>query len=516
MWKMRNVVGVLALAAVLGSSACGQHDEGDSASSEDQLRLLPVSTGEVDSARRSHDPTRMQDILYKLASDRTELPLTGNTTATRVELVTRLFARDDVDAALAKRVRAAYISAKHGIGGFEEDPEITIRSDGFVAPVLRLDRVRGELAMLRALNGAEMEARATTLADMVERALRGSLTMADRQTYFAMLPLLGLWDAPVRVPAGDTSLDALERRLLREAWTSRNATMDLDAALRLIEDKLPAADLSTQAPRGKSVAVIASSHGAQWQELMGWAMEMVSKGYHLQVFTPEGRPVAMQRDSLSVSVNTASHGLGGFGCPLDLDPAKEAGRTAMQILGNTAPAAKFNPSDFGAVYLAGGLGFNEDVAVATEGTRPNGNKGSVLRANPNIAAMMHAALGDKLPIIAICHGPTLLAVTPIEIDGESEPLNKGIATASLPPFESYVQLTARKEIQFTWDVNTHETLSDSGGSTDVIADVANMQRVVKGRKADIDIITGPGPQAASALAAPTIEAIDRAARLRGN
>jgi putative intracellular protease/amidase len=485
---------IMALSA--GSVGCSQQADagtGSTNQSEDdlELRLFPVSKRTVDEARSSHDPVKIANVLYTLAADRTALP--WNYVGLRIDRTRQLF--DGLDAGLVAKVRAAYIVAH------DEDPEVTICSDGFLEPIAQLDR-NDELEMVGALKSAQMTADVDALADMRERADSDGLTQDDRSKYFAMLPRIGLWGAPVRAAEGDRSLDALERLLLARTWTARGlGNGDLDAALASIEAKLPAADLTRHADRSKSVAVVASSHGAQWQELMGWGAVMVARGYHLQVFTPDGHPVAFQHDSMSVSPKTAPL---GFGCPSDLDPAGPTGQTAADLLSHTAPAASFDATQFGAVYLAGGLGFNEDVAVA----RP-GASGTTLTANANIARLMQGAIAEKLPIVALCHGPTLFAATPIDVDGRTSMLNEGIETASLPPFESYVGFTGRKEIQFTYDVNTHQVLAAVGGHTNVLADIANMSRVVSARKADMDIITGPGPQAASNLAQPTIDALAR-------
>ena len=467
-----------ASAAVTGCA----HDTASAAQSEDELRLLAVSAANVAAARASGDSVAIAKLLKTLASDRTEL-FTNNSTM-RVARMRQLFGGMPV--AQVRAVRAAYIAANH------EDPEITLRSDALGETILRLSRAV-ELDMVGAINDTLFTETASTLAGMLDRADAGTLTAADRAAYFALLPSLGLWDAPVRAAAGDHALDSLERLLLARALGGR----DLDSALRAIEAKLPAPAAATEAPRDRSVAVVASSHGAQWQELMGWATVMTARGYHLQVFTPEGRPVAFQRDSLSVSVKTVPL---GFGCPLDLDPAGATGAVAAELLGRVLPAARFDATKFGAVYLAGGLGFNEDVAVAWPGV-------PTLTANANIAQLMAHAIDEKLPVVALCHGPTLLAATPIRVGDHTEALNAGLETASLPPFETYVQLTGRKEIQFTLDVNTHNVLRAAGGRPNVLADVANMSRVVKARKNDIDVITGPGPQAASNLAEPTMEAM---------
>jgi putative intracellular protease/amidase len=402
--------------------------------------------------------------------------------STRIEQTRALFSGLSADQ--LAQVRAAYISK------YDIDPELHIKSDGWGQPLVRLDRAT-ETEMLGALNGPQFTKDAATLHSLLDKANAGTLTQKDRQAYFAMMPRIGLWDAPVRAKVGDKDFDAQERTLIERSFGP-----GFDAALKKIESAMPAADLAPRAPREKSIAVIASSHGAQWQELMGWAKKMDAKGYSIQIFTPEGRPVAMQRDSLSVFKRSS-----GFGSPVDLDPAGATGEVAAKLLGNTAAAKDFNAKNFGAVYLAGGLGFNEDVAVAMP-DKP-------LRANPNIEKMMNAAVGERLPVIAICHAPTLLAATTIEVNGKKEPINKGIETASLPPFEGFVGLTGRKELQFTFDVNTHRALSASGGETHVLKDIANMSRVVKEEKAGLLVYTGPGPQAAANLADATLDALKK-------
>jgi putative intracellular protease/amidase len=399
-----------------------------------------------------------------------------------------------------EQVRAAYVH-KYG-----NDPEINIKSADFGEPIARLGHDT-QIELMDALNGPQMKQAAQTIASLQSKAQAGTLTAEDRKELFSTMPMLGLWNTPHRAAPGAENMDAMERTLLKRAWSGTGAEGSLDSALQQIQSKLPEADLSQKAPREKSIAVIASSHGAQWQELMDWASEMTDKGYHLQIFTPEGQPVSFQRDSLNVSTRTVNL---GYGAPAHLDPHQGTGELAKELLGNAAPSSKFDPKQFGAVYLAGGLGFNEDVAVAESKQLADGTSHTELTANPNIAGMMQRAIGEKLPIVGLCHGPTLLAATPITMpDGHTEALNKGIPTASLPPFESYVQFSGRKESQFTLDVNTHHSLAEVGGQTDVFRDIANMSRVVKGNKAGIDIITGPGPQASKNLADPTVEAMLR-------
>jgi putative intracellular protease/amidase len=470
------------LAAALLAGGC-EAATGDAEPIAEQSEL-GVSAGAVAAARASKDPSKIAEVMRALASQRF-LGVDG-----AVAFMKQLF--DGLDVSIVAAVRAKYISR------YAEDPEITIRSGSLLRPLARMSYDQ-EFAMFSALNRAQAQADAALLAGMLDRAERGQLSASDRKHYFSMLPRMGLWDAPVRSAA--KGKDAMERLLLQATWSARGGGA-IDDALNQLERKFPDPELGASTDRSKAVAVVASSHGAQWQEFMGWAVEMRAKGYHLQVFSANGRPIAFQRDSMAVSKVTAPL---GFGCPPVLDPASKVGALAAELLANTVSAARFNPDHFGAVYLAGGLGFNEDVAYAA----PNGSGGSTLTANPNIATLMAGAISQRMPIVAICHGPTLLAAVSIKTAQGNEALNKGIATASLPPFEGYVGITGRKDRQFIYDVNTHGVLAAAGGQTNVLADIANMGRVVQSKKAGIEIITGPGPQAATALASPTMAAMAR-------
>lgn len=452
-----------------------------------------VTSGMVEMAKKSGNPAVQAGVLGMIAKDRSNLLLSNN--ETRVQRAQQLF--DGMTPQQVGQVRAAYIKE------FGMDPEHHIRSDDWGQPLARLDRAT-ETQLMGALNGPQMKADAGELNRMLKAANAGTLTPADRQEYFAMMPRIGLYDSPTRQQAGGPNLDSQERTLIEDAFQKQGTGVPFDQALKTIESKLPGPDLTPKGPREKNIAAVVSSHGAQWQELMGWADKMKDAGYNVQLFTPEGRPVAFQRDSMDVSTHTS-----GFGAPADLDPAGRTGQIAKELLGNTAPASSFDPKNFGAVYLAGGLGFNEDVAVAKPETLPNGQTHTKLTANPNIEKMMNSAIDQRLPIVALCHGPTLLAALDINVNGKKEPLNKGIETASLPPFEGYVGLTGRKEIQFNYDVNTHNALAETGGQTHVLKDIANMSRVVKQEKDGQNIITGPGPQAASNLADATMEVLKK-------
>jgi putative intracellular protease/amidase len=478
------------LTAVAGWVAKGQQVRQDVQHALFPAQNGPVPflpTGVVARARDSGDPQLIAHALHELATGRSNLVLHND--QTRVDRTKELF--QGLSADQVAKVRAAYID-RYGI-----DPELSIRSDGWGQPRNQLPRSI-ETEMVGAMNHAALERDSKTLSGMLDKAKAGTLTQADRAEYFSMLPRWGLYDAPTRAPDGDHHLDSIERTLLDRAWGDQGKGVGFDDALKTIESAMPPADLTPKAPRERSIAAIASSHGAQWQELMDWAKKMEDQGYHVQVFTPEGRPVGFQRDSLSVFKLSS-----GFGSPEHLDPAGPTGDVAKRLLANTAPASKFDPSQFGAVYLAGGLGFNEDIAVAKAG--PTG--GTVLTPNPNVEQLMNAAVADRLPIVALCHGPTLLTTINMDVNGHREPLNKGLETASLPPFEGIVGASGRKEIQFTFDVNTHDAMEAAGGQPHVFKDIFNLGRVVKAEKAGQVIITGPAPQSAAPLADATIEAL---------
>ncbi len=454
-----------------------------------------VSPREVQRARERNDPGAIANLLRTITSDRSNILLSND--ATRLDRMRELLAglsADQIDG-----VRAEYLSR------FGSDPETHIRSWDFFQPLARLDDDLA-LEMVGVLNGPRLKETAATMAGLLDKARAGTLTAEDRATYFSTLPMVGLWDRPRRTSPNGANLDAMERKILGKMWGEQKGTqgMPLDDALRTIEAKLPPADLTPKAPREKSVAVIVSSAGAQWQELMDWATVMHDKGYHIQLFTPDGRPAAFQHDSMCVSENTSPV---GHGCPPHLDPRGPAGELAKKLLANTAGASRFNAKDFGAVFSAGGLGYNEDVVVANPVVGADGRTRSELRSNPNIDAMMRAAVAERLPNISICHGPTILAATKMTLNGRTESVNQGIETASLPPFEGYVGMTRRKEVQFTYDVNTHGVLGETGGRTNVKKDILSMSRVVKAGKDGMAIITGPGPQAARNLGYATIEAM---------
>jgi putative intracellular protease/amidase len=351
--------------------------------------------------------------------------------------------------------------------------------------------------MVALLNGPRLREHVDMIASLLDKAEGGALTDADRRHYFSTMPMIGLWDAPRRVSPDGANLDAVERKILLRL--SHQKDLDLDEALRTIEAKLPPPARRASDP-SRSIAVMVSSAGAQWQELMDWALVMHQAGYHLQIFTADGRPAAFQADSLSVNVRTSRV---GHGAPRRLDPMGEAGALAKELLAETASAATFVEADFGAKFSAGGLGFNEDIAVAIDaGGRTQ------IALHPNVARMNELMVAARKPMISICHGPTELAATMMTIDGRSEPVNRGVKTASLPPFEAYVGLTGRKEVQFIYDVNTHQVLKQAGGRTNVKLDALNLRRTKWAIKDGLDIITGAGPSSARTLAKRTIEAME--------
>ncbi|KAJ4347370.1 uncharacterized protein N0V89_011311 [Didymosphaeria variabile] len=368
--------------------------------------------------------------------------------------------------------------------------------------------------LLGILNKSEVERDTEYLRHLLAKAESATLSSADRQAYYSWLPRIGLWDAPARETSERTSVSSYERLLRIKAW-EKISSLDFDAALLKIERSFSTATVRANTPREKTVAVIASSHGAQWQELIDWALGMLSNGYALQVFTPYGRPVAIQRDSMlvreppteAIAVALGLPGV-GLGAPLRLDPLRLPADRLKYLMGNAMCADKFDPQQFGAVYLAGGLGFNEDVAV----TSPKGSDPTHawIEPTPNIATMMRRAIEHRLPMIALCHGPTLLACFDIEINGVNEKLVKGVKVAALPALEPMVHAQGKLEPQFsffTW--KTHDVLAEAGALVDEAEDLKDMTVVKTGVKDGLHLVTGPGPQTAMNLIGATMSVMKK-------
>ncbi len=229
-------------------------------------------TPTVQAARAAGAPA-MAELLHGIATKK----LFANEDK-RLAQVKELF--DGLSAAQVDDVKAAYVKQ------YGADPELHIRSWGVAQPLAPFSDATVR-EMIGAMNGPRLAEIAQTLRDLAAKANTGTLTQADRKQYFAMMPMMGLWNEPHRPEA--KSLDSLERGLLKDKLGA-----DLDATMKTIEAKLPRAEIAT-GERKKSIAVVVSSAGAQWQELMGWAQKMHDDGYTLQLFTPNGRPVAFRR-----------------------------------------------------------------------------------------------------------------------------------------------------------------------------------------------------------------------------
>jgi hypothetical protein len=149
--------------------------------------FFPVSSREVQRARRQNDPAGLADVLHTIAKDRTNLFISND--ATRLERMRELFSglsADQIDG-----VRAAYISR------YGSDPETNIRSWDFFQPMARLDDDLA-LELVRVLNGPRLQEHAAKLSHLLGKAQQGTLTAEDRAAYFSMVPMMGLWDRPRR------------------------------------------------------------------------------------------------------------------------------------------------------------------------------------------------------------------------------------------------------------------------------------------------------------------------------
>ncbi|KAM4067204.1 hypothetical protein HRG_001189 [Hirsutella rhossiliensis] len=398
-----------------------------------------------------------------------------------------------------------YVDPEHHLRNFDVFQEF---------PLLRLDPDL-LIELLGILNKPDIQKDVTYIGHLLKKAKNASLTLQDRKEYYSRLPRIGLWDSPARKPSNNQNVDSFERRLRIQAWAKTSA-VNFDEALREIENGFPIVAFELDTPRERNIAVIASSHGAQWQELVDWALGVLDAGYAVQIFTPFGRPLAIQRDSMlvreppteAVAVALGLPGV-GLGAPIRLDPLRLPKSRLDYLLGNVVGADRFDANRFGAVYLAGGLGFNEVVAVTSPKSAADDTHANIA-ATPNIAVMMGSAVEHRLPIIALCHGPTLLACLDIDIGGKREKLVKGVEVAALPALEPMVHAQGKLEPQFsfyTW--KTHDILAEAGALVNELEDLKGMTVVRTGVRDGLHLATGPGPQTASNLISATTSALEK-------
>lgn len=474
----------------------------------------------------------------------------------RVELTERLMGGLTADE--AGRVIDAYVSA------YGRSPEFDIRSDGLGQPLNQLSEA-DEVSMLLALNRGQMTSDARRLLAL-SKTPANELTVSDRQDFYRLLPMMGLWDRSTRQQPGGPNLDSAERRALLQVWKdvsqASDPGSDFDAAMTRTRANLAqVAPPPLSTPREKNIALIASPHGAQWQEAMDFAVTMRRAGYAVQIFTPDdpkgpgAMPVGFQRDSLGVSKETTELGLGA---PLRLNPRDpEVARLTGEMLGNTRRASDFNRKDFGLVYLAGGLGFNEDVIRAERmspaeiAALPQTEQAAYLQhltdpvnltLDPSIKRLMLDAVGNPkqqpLPFVTLCHGATAFAGldVPVERGGTlvHESFIKGVKTASLPPFEAGVRLrgSVSKSFETSPVMDTHAALQRAGADVDArltaLENATAMDRVTASTRFLVQdergnavptgrsfaVISGPGPQTAENLARYVLEQESRGAFLR--
>lgn len=394
---------------------------------------------------------------------------------TRIDEMEKLFS--GMDRAQVDTVKAAYIER------YDADPEMDLRGNNF-GQVFDLDPATEE-KMVRAMNGPAVREQVVAVVHLLDLSEHGPLTVEDREAFFGQMAAVGY-------PYGR---DHLSDELKRHTGKT------LDQAMSALVSEMPPPRMEQTAPPERSVAVVVSSKGAQWQELMDWAKPMVDAGYHLQFFTADGNPVGIQGDSMLYSEKTG--GL-GFGSPPHLRFDGDVGRLGVDLASKAAPATAFDPSKFGQVYLAGGLGTDRDLTFS-----------------PNIHGMVQRAFDAGLDISAICHGPTILAHTMIDPqgDGTTEPVAKGLNMVGLPNIlETYAIAGGRVPDVFLNPppINVRETLAAAGANVSRFTDlqsVMHQDRVVTDEKAGRRIATGVGPLAARNLAEESIRLLEsRAAR----
>ncbi len=356
--------------------------------------------------------------------------------------------------------------------------------------------------------GPEMRARAGEVAALADKLGRGdSLTAEDRKNYYANMPFIGIRTRSNR----DFNEPTLEEQVFQSEW-SAYGHQSLSYILAKVEASFPVIELPKPQPGQKRVAIVVSSQGAQWQELMGYVQQMSRHGVHMQFFTPDGRPAAFQRDSLSRS-NTSFL---GYGAPAELDPAGAGGDVARALLGTAVGAERFNIDDFDQVYVAGGLGLNED-GVRAEPADPTDSSGrqrtaaSDYRNHPAISRMINEAARKGVPVLAVCHGPSVFLAEDIEVRDSL----KGVRIAALGPAEPYVAYTGRTGPAFPHLVLVHHDARRHGLLVRPVRDLIRpggvVREVVQTPHGPWTIVTGPHPRAARTLGLAGLELLGIAA-----
>jgi putative intracellular protease/amidase len=378
---------------------------------------------------------------------------------------------DGLDVAGVRALRRSYLERYH------RDPEIDIRRFGLgQSPAPSPELVNRMCARLARPEHDEICAFLEALSG------KPTLTLDDRRQYFVAMARVGF-------PFG--------REALAKRWAERTNSA-LEEARRALEARMPIPSEPVADPQ-KSVAFFLSEIAAQLQELMDWALPLLDAGISLQGYTPNGRPAGLQHDSLLPSFAT---GKLGFGCPKHLLLDGPVRRAFDRLMGEIRPMAQYDPSNHrGGVYGVGGLGTDRD-----------------LTHEPRVHAMVARAFEARVPILAICHAPTVLAQTQVpKAGGGSESLLAGIRAIGLPnALESYAIRSGRVASVFmtpTPPIDVGRTLADAGARVDWRTDLASLakqNRIVRDEKNGVPIITGVGP-----LAARTIGQAHRDLIMRG-
>ena len=488
---------------------------------------------ELSEAKRSEDSGKQAQALHRLISPFANQRLGADA---RIAQMNQLL--EGMSGAQLAEVRAAYIKQ------FDADPYIHITGGSFGQPLLA-SRTQGSLnlphlarnflknpkagfqnveswavktyqdivqdpktgptdgvkAMAQAWLTPELREVAQNLARLADKVKAGEpLTADERRAYFAQMPFVGIRTRSER-PHNEPTL---EEQTLQKLW-SQMGREDLAKTMETVEASFPKITPPGPKPGQKSVAVVVSSQGAQWQELMGYVMEMQRHGVHVQFFTPEGRPAGFQKDSLSRS-NTSNL---GYGAPPELDPAGPTGMVAKELLANSMAASEFDPKAFDQVYVAGGLGLNEDgvrVEAALGNADHRGKQtgpASTYHAHPDIARMINSAATEQTPILAICHGPSIFIADNVQLNVQ------GAHMAALGPFEAYVAWTGRTGRPFPHMALVHNDARRAGVNVNPVRDAIKpsgvVQDVVKQGDQEVTIVTGPHPASAKGLGQAGLE-----------
>ncbi len=215
--------------------------------------------------------------------------------------------------------------------------------------------------------------------------------------------------------------------------------------------------------------------GYHWREVEAYVKEALDRGYTPVFFTPEGLPPSP--DALSLLLGKLGPKL-GFGLAAGTGPF-DSRQGAAIMEGFLAPhsLARFDPSRFASIHVAGGHGSHHDLV-----------------GNPLVERAVTAIHDENKPVTAVCHATPSLGRL----------LAGGPATGFSPELDAIMLKAGYVLPEFQPTYDAHQGLIDAGADFHLIDRAqafANIHHTeVDRRPGRAPVITGTGPEATDDVA----------------